>query len=158
MSRPRFLVTAIALMILMALVLPAPAVEQAGRTRFDRAAETAAGGAGTAYPLLRCAGLYRSVRLHAGRAALGPERWAHAEGVEARLVLAAVALRTGPVATAPQATTRAARDAIEAGVDAVATLYLRRYAAMIALTGRPWSADRLWAEDNAACTRVLAAL
>jgi len=158
MTRTRFLVTAIALMILMALVLPAPALEPADRGRFDRAAQTAAGAAGPAYPLLRCAGLFRSVRLHAGRAALGPERWAHAEGVEARLTLAAVALRTGPLSGAAAETTRRARDAADDGIEAIATLYLRRYAAMIAMTGRPWSADPLWAQDNATCARVLAAL
>jgi hypothetical protein len=158
MSKTRFLTTAIALMILIALVLPAPARELVPRDRFDRAAEAAAAEAGASYALLRCAGLYRSVRLHAGRAALGPDRWAHAERVETILTRAAVEQRTGHVEHAEHDSTTTARDAAEAGIDAIAALYVRRYAAMIAMTGRPWSADPMWKQDNATCNRLLAGL
>lgn len=158
MTSTRFIVTAIALMILIALVLPAPARDLPVRERFDRAAEQAVADAGPAYPLLRCAALYRSVRLHAGRAALGPERWAHAERVETALARAAVELRAGPLDAAGHDMALAARERVETGVDAIAALYLRRYAAMIAMTGLPWSADPMWTQDNATCRRVLAGL
>jgi hypothetical protein len=40
-------------------------------------------------------------------------------------------------------------------VAALARLYLARYRAMIAATGRPWSRDPLWAEDNRTCGGLL---
>jgi hypothetical protein len=151
MTRARFLLTAILLMIAIALALPAPASEPRDRRDFEAAAEAAAPLAGRSYPFARCAGLYRSVRLHAGRRALGEARWDYAIQVEAALARKAALERAEERGTPwISAQVRA-----EVDVAALARLYLARYRAMIAETGRPWSRDPLWAEDNATCGGLL---
>ena len=151
MTRLRFLLAATAVMLLIALALPAPGQTPRDRADFDAAAEAAAPMAGRSYPWARCAGLYRSVRLHAGRAALGETRWDYARQVEAALRRRA-ALERAEETGQPW---RAARLGAEVDVAALARLYLARYRAMIAATGRPWSRDPLWAEDNETCGGLL---
>lgn len=147
----RFLLTAVLLMILIALAMPAPASTPLSRGDFERAAEQAAPMAGESYPFARCAGLYRSVRLHAGRRALGEARWDYAVQVEAALTRKAALTRVETQGTA----WRSAEIQAEVDTAALSRLYLSRYVAMIATTGRPWSLDTLWAEDNATCGGLL---
>jgi hypothetical protein len=125
--------------------------EPRDRRDFEMAAEQAAPMAGRSYPWARCAGLYRSVRLHAGRAALGEARWDYARQVEAALARKA-ALERAEEHAQPW---RMAVAQAEVDVAALARLYLARYRAMIAATGRPWSTDPLWAEDNRTCGGLL---
>jgi hypothetical protein len=125
--------------------------EPRARRDFEMAAEQAAPMAGRSYPWARCAGLYRSVRLHAGRAALGAARWDYAVQVEAALARKAALERAEEYAQP----WRMARAQAEVDVAALARLYLSRYRAMIAATGRPWSTDALWAEDNRTCGGLL---
>jgi hypothetical protein len=91
------------------------------------------------------------VRLHAGRAALGESRWDYARQVEAALRRRAALERAEETGQ----NWRAARIGAELDVAALARLYLARYRAMIAATGRPWSRDPLWAEDNRTCGGLL---
>ena len=151
MARARFLVTAIFLMILIALALPAPAATPLDRDDFERAAEQAAPMAGGSYPFARCAGLYRSVRLHAGRRAFGRERWDYATQVEAALTRKAALTRVEEQGQP----WRSAQIQAEVDTAALSRLYLNRYEAMIATTGRPWTRDTLWAEDNETCGGLL---
>jgi len=155
MSSVRFFLTATAIMILIALALPAPAHGQThaprDRRAFEAAAEAAAPMAGASYPWARCAGLYRSVRLHAGRQALGTARWDYAGQVEAALHRRAALERASELGQPWPS----ARISAEVDIDALARLYLARYRAMIAATGRPWSRDPLWAEDNRTCGGLL---
>jgi hypothetical protein len=138
-------------MVRIALALPAPAQEPRDRAAFEAAAEAAAPMAGESYPWARCAGLYRSVRLHAGRAAMGEARWDYAGQVEAALRRRASLERAAEYGQPwPAAQIQA-----EVDVAALARLYLARYRAMIAATGRPWSRDPLWAEDNRVCGGLL---
>ncbi|MEO1681606.1 MAG: hypothetical protein AAFU80_25975 [Pseudomonadota bacterium] len=152
----RFFFTAVLLMILIALALPAPAHAAAGgvpldRRDFEAAAEQAAPMAGASYRWARCAGLYRSVRLHAGRRALGAERWDYATQVEGALTRKAALTR----AEDQGQPWRSAQMQAEVDVAALSRLYLARYEAQIAATGRPWSRDPLWAEDNRTCGDLL---
>ena len=107
--------------------------------------------AGDSFMLVRCAALYRSVRLHAGRDALGAARWDHARAVEGRLARQAALVRVAQYGS----TLAMARTAARSDIHAVARLYLARYDRSIAETGRPWSTDPLWAADNAACRTLL---
>lgn len=155
MTRLRFILTATAIMVLIALALPAPAHAQAQEPRdrraFEAAAEAAAPMAGRSYAWARCAGLYRSVRLHAGRQALGEARWDYAGQVEAALHRRASLERAEEFGQAWPS----ARISAEVDIDALARLYLARYHAMIAATGRPWSRDPIWAADNETCGGLL---
>ena len=119
---------------------------------FTVAALAAAPMAGDSFLLVRCGGLYRSIRLHGGEA-LGEARIAHARRVEARLARAAAITRAAEYGQGWQNALVAARTDIAA----IARLYLARYERMIAETGRPWSRDPLWAADTAACSAMLRA-
>ncbi len=155
MTHARFLITATLLMILIALVLPAPAApasDPAGdRRAFDAAAERAAPRAGNSYAWARCAGLFRSVKLHAGRAALGEARWTYATQAEGALLATAARVRM----RADGQSAASARMAAELDVMALARVYLARYTARAAATGRPWSDDAVWAQDTRACRSLL---
>ncbi len=155
MRRLRFVLIATGIMLLIALALPAPAQgqpqEPRDRRAFEAAAEAAAPMAGASYPWARCAGLYRSVRLHAGRQALGAARWDYAGQVAAALARRAALERAAELGQPWPS----ARVSAEVDIDALARLYLGRYRAMIAATGRPWSRDPLWAEDNRTCGGLL---
>lgn len=156
---PRFLLTAILLMLLIALALPVRAQEwedpereqRRERRDFEWAAEAAAPLAGKSYPWARCAGLYRAMRLHAGRSELGRERFDYARQVDALLTRKAALERAAEFEQPwPSAEMQA-----EADVAALARLYLTRFERMIGETGRPWTRDFLWQEDNAGCGGLL---
>lgn len=151
MDTLRFIAVGTLIMVLLSVVLPARAATPMDRRDFDAAAEQAAPMAGPAYAYVRCAGLYRSVRLHAGRAALGFDRWDYARQVEAALHRRASLIRAEDQGQAwPSARLQSEQD-----IEAMARLYLARYRAMILTEGRPWSRDALWAEDNRTCGALL---
>ena len=155
---PRYLPVALLLMVLIAAALPVRAQsadpereERRERRDFEWAAEAAAPMAGESYPWVRCAGLYRAMRLHAGRRELGRDRYDYARQVDALLTRKAALERADEFEQPwPSAEMQA-----EADVAAIARLYLRRFEGMIAETGRPWTRDFLWQEDNAGCGGLL---
>ncbi|MEM9248306.1 MAG: hypothetical protein AAGB05_06360 [Pseudomonadota bacterium] len=154
MDTVRFILAGTVIMVLLSLIVPARAATPMDRRDFEAAAEQAAPMAGPAYAYVRCAALYRSVRLHAGRAALGEVRWDYALQVEAALARRAALLRAEDQGQPWQsAESQTAQD-----VSAVSRLYLTRYRAMIAENGRPWSRDALWAQDNRTCGALVARL
>jgi len=151
MDTLRFILVGTLVMVVIAAALPAPGATAMDRRDFEDAAEQAAPMAGASYAYARCAGLYRSVRLHAGRQALGEARWDYANQVEAALHRRAALTRVEEQGQAwPSARLQAEQD-----IEALARLYLSRYRLMIITTGRPWSRDDLWAEDNATCGGLL---
>ncbi|MEM1432316.1 MAG: hypothetical protein AAGG09_22895 [Pseudomonadota bacterium] len=151
MDTLRFILAGTLFMIVIAMALPAPGATPMDRRDFEDAAEQAAPMAGASYAYARCAGLYRSVRLHAGRQALGEARWDYANQVEAALHRRASLTRVEEQGQP----WRSARLQAEQDIAAVARVYLSRYRLMILTTGRPWSRDTLWAEDNRTCGGLL---
>lgn len=139
------------LAFLLLAAVPASASQMMDRRDFDNAAEAAAPMAGSSYPWVRCAALYRAMRRHAGPAELGRDRWDEARRIDALLTRGAALARAEEYGQPwPSAQVQA-----EVDVDAVARLYLRRFEAAILETGRPWTRDTLWQEDNDVCGGLL---
>ena len=147
------LILALALPVPLALsvALPAAASQMMDRGDFENAARAAAPMAGSSYPWVRCAALYRAMRRHAGPAELGRDRWDEARRIDALLTRGAALARAEEYGQPWQS----AKIQAEVDVDAVARLYLRRFEAAILETGRPWTRDPLWQSDNAECGGLL---
>jgi hypothetical protein len=102
----------------------------------------------TAYPLVRCAGLYHSVLEWAGVDQLGADTWQTTdEARQTLLVLASmVYLSEGVGADADAAAEIAGRDSL-----AVADIYLDRFHQNYAIDGNAWGNDEVFASDLEVC-------
>jgi hypothetical protein len=146
---------------LLAAVLAATPQAQAGsvtappplidRDGFEDAVMATIQGAGASFPFVRCAGLYRFLRVRAGQADPAAQGPPAATEMERMLVEAAKDARL----LSRGRTIQVATIEVEADIAAVAALYRERLALMPEGTGVAWWDDAVIETDIRACGLLL---
>ena len=133
--------------VILALILPVTAHAQ-GADEFMQASRAIAPNAVTDYPLVRCAALYRSIHVFAGRDVMGDGPYETAVQFEKEFGINAALIR----AQEKELGSDAAVDAVMRDIDGIAGLYGLRYQLNADATGHAFANDPMWQSDREYCT------
>ena len=138
---------------ILSLMLILPAALQAQDRSADDfmiASRQIAPAALTDYPLVRCAALYRSIHVFAGREVMGDGPYETAVRFEKEFGISAAFIR----AQENELETDAAVDAVMQDIDGIAGLYGLRYQLNAESTGHAFANDQMWQDDRAYCANL----